>query len=251
MQEKIIKEIDAIERSKGLRVLLACETGSRAWGFPSPDSDYDVRLLYVHDSSWYATLFEGKDSLEYMSADKVQDLAGWELRKALRLLWKSNAPLLERLQSPIVYRQNEESMDELRTLAHAFYSPVATYHHYSSMCRKLREDLRGDTYSLKRLFYVLRTAACSRWVFEQSHMPPISFAQALDGVPMSSSLRERVEELTLLKSEASEKYIHKGESELLAWVDEMMEYSERHVAGLTGAQGDVRRLDEFLHKTIS
>jgi predicted nucleotidyltransferase len=60
MHNKINGYLDAIEKEKQIKILLACETGSRAWGFPSPDSDYDVRIVYVHEKDWYLSLVMGR-----------------------------------------------------------------------------------------------------------------------------------------------------------------------------------------------
>jgi predicted nucleotidyltransferase len=104
MQTRIATALAALEAQHGIRILCACESGSRAWGFPSPDSDYDVRFIYVHALDWYLGLDEGPDTLNFPVDDEL-DLAGWELRKTLRLLRSSNAALFEWLQSPIVYHE--------------------------------------------------------------------------------------------------------------------------------------------------
>ena len=107
MTEKINQYLDKIEIEKKVKILLACETGSRAWGFPSPDSDFDIRIIYVHKKDWYLSLNERKDSIELMFENNDIDITGWDLRKSLRLLHKSNPPLLERIQSPInLYMEN-------------------------------------------------------------------------------------------------------------------------------------------------
>ena len=103
MDKKIKKYLKNIEEKFDITILLACETGSRAWGFPSPDSDYDVRLIYKHKRDWYLSLAEEKDTIELMLDNNEIDISGWDIRKTLRLLWKSNPPLLERIQSPIIY----------------------------------------------------------------------------------------------------------------------------------------------------
>ncbi len=99
MKAKIKNYLSELEQEKDIEILFACETGSRAWGFPSPDSDYDVRLIYKHHKDWYLSLSEGKDSIEFFLDNNEIDISGWELRKSLRLLWKSNASILERIQT--------------------------------------------------------------------------------------------------------------------------------------------------------
>jgi len=99
---EIERRLNAIESDYGVKVLLACESGSRAWGFASDDSDYDVRFIYIQPTSWYLTvdLEDRRDVIE-TPIEGVWDINGWELRKALKLFSKSNPPLLEWLQSTI------------------------------------------------------------------------------------------------------------------------------------------------------
>ncbi|MBK7223959.1 MAG: nucleotidyltransferase domain-containing protein [Saprospiraceae bacterium] len=108
MNKKILEYLKKIQIEKEIDILLACETGSRAWGFPSPDSDYDVRFIYKHKINWYLSLKQQKDTIEVMYESNEIDLSGWDIKKSLNLLWKSNPPLLERIQSPIIYVSNKE-----------------------------------------------------------------------------------------------------------------------------------------------
>src|SRR4051794_14574214 len=105
VSQRVSAALLAVEHEKDVRVLYACESGSRAWGFASRDSDYDVPFLYVHERDWYLSVDDRRDVLEYPLRDEL-DVSGWELRKALRLLRKSNPPLLEWLNSPMVYRDD-------------------------------------------------------------------------------------------------------------------------------------------------
>ena len=128
MDERNHDALDTIEREEGVRVLCGCESGSRAWGFESADSDYDVRFLYLRPTPWYLRIRPCRDVIE-RPVDEGLDLSGWDLRKALGLLGKSNPPLLEWLQSPIVYREVDSATRRLRDLIPEYYSPVASYHH--------------------------------------------------------------------------------------------------------------------------
>ena len=123
-----------LEATRDVRVLYACESGSRAWGFASRDSDYDVRFLYVHRRDWYLSVDDRRDVIEQSIANDL-DVSGWELRKALRLLRKSNPPLLEWLRSPVVYRHDPLFAAEFGALASEFYSPRRCFAHYLHMAR--------------------------------------------------------------------------------------------------------------------
>lgn len=139
MRARVLDELQRIEREHQVTVLYACESGSRAWGFASPDSDYDVRFVYVPRNDWYLRVDEPRDVIERPLSDEL-DISGWELRKTLRLMRGANPSLLEWLGSPLVYRADAEATRRLRELGEAFYSPRAVRHHYLSMARK---NLRG------------------------------------------------------------------------------------------------------------
>jgi len=126
------EELRRIEQAYDVRVLYACESGSRAWGFASQDSDYDVRFIYVHSRDWYLSIEDRRDVIEEPIREGL-DLSGWELRKTLRLLRKSNPPLLEWLKSPVVYAWDEAFVADFRQLADEYYSPARCFQHYLHM----------------------------------------------------------------------------------------------------------------------
>ena len=168
--------------ARGVRVLYACESGSRAWGFASRDSDYDVRFLYVHGRDWYLSVDDRRDVIEQPIADDL-DVSGWELRKALRLLRKSNPPLLEWLRSPVVYRHDPLFAAEFGTLASEFYSPRRCFAHYLHMARgNWRGYLLGrELVSLKKYLYVFRPLLGCRWIERRLGPVPMEFDRLVRG----------------------------------------------------------------------
>lgn len=109
MFDRIKEKLLEIQEREGVFIFYACESGSRAWGFPSVNSDYDVRFLYTRERHFYLSIdVEDRRDVIELPIDDELDISGWDLRKALRLLRKSNPPLLEWLSSPIVYLQDEE-----------------------------------------------------------------------------------------------------------------------------------------------
>ena len=203
MHARIQTAFTQLEATHGIRILYACESGSRAWGFPSPDSDYDVRFIYCHPAEWYLTLDEGRDTLDFPVDDEL-DLAGWELRKALRLLRGSNAALFEWLQSPVVYHEALDFRAQLAPLLPATFNLKAGLHHYLGQLRRgVEEDLVGEDVRLKRLFYALRSALAARWIRERHTVPPMEFAPLRELMP--SVLDAEVDELLRRKAGANEK----------------------------------------------
>lgn len=235
MRDTIIEAIKKIEAEKNIKILFACETGSRAWGFPSPDSDYDIRIIYKHQTNWYLSISEKKDTLEAMLNDGDLDITGWDIRKCLRLLWKSNGPLLERLQSPVVYYVEPGFLELMQPLADACFSPVATMYHYLNMGKKSFEDIDGqDEVKLKKLFYALRAAFACKWILDKDTTPPIVFHKMLDELEVPATLRAKIYELIELKSGKNESYLHSKEADINEFIKEQFERAEKESSNLKG-----------------
>jgi predicted nucleotidyltransferase len=167
MKETILQNLAELERSENIKILYACESGSRAWGFASPDSDFDVRFIYTRDVDHYLSIGEMPDVIG-LPVNEVLDIGGWDIKKALKLFLKSNSPLYEWLQSPVVYRQDSAFADEMRNLMPAYFSLRSGGNHYLSMANNtLRDDLKGEQVKLKRYFYALRPALACLWIVEK------------------------------------------------------------------------------------
>ncbi|GAA4355840.1 nucleotidyltransferase domain-containing protein [Hymenobacter saemangeumensis] len=218
MDTRIQTALTQLEATHGIRILYACESGSRAWGFPSPDSDYDVRFIYCHAAEWYLTLDEGPDTLNF-PVDEELDLAGWELRKALRLLRGSNAALFEWLQSPVLYHEALDFRARLTPLLPAAFNLKAGLHHYLGQLRRgVEEDLVGEDVRLKRLFYALRSALAARWIRLRYTLPPMEFAPLRELLP--AELAADVDELLQRKAMANEKTVVARPAALAAFLRE-------------------------------
>jgi predicted nucleotidyltransferase len=251
MKERINKYLSKLERENGIEVLLACETGSRAWGFPSPDSDYDVRIIYKHKKDWYLSLVEEKDSIEVFYENNEIDISGWDLRKSLRLIWKSNAALMERIQSPIIYKKNKAFLMGIHPIAEKTYSRIATIHHYLSMAKKkLAEVEESENYKLKKFFYALRASVACLWILEKEKMPPIEFGIMLNELHLEKKLIVRIRELIEFKSTISESYMHRGEHDLILFMKQCIKRAEAEANTLPAAKGDLSELNDFFRKTL-
>lgn len=251
MRSTIIETIALIEQEKNIKVLFACETGSRAWGFPSPDSDYDVRMIYKHERNWYLTISEKKDTIETMLNDGDLDITGWDIRKCLRLLWKSNAALLERLQSPIVYCEEPGFLELMRPVAEACFSPISTIYHYLHLGKNSFHDVRDEEeVKLKKLFYALRSAFACKWILDRGTIPPIVFQTMLHGLDIDPALVKRIEELIELKSEKNESYIHPKEPLLNEFITEQLLRAENESNSLKSRPDKKIDLDELFLKIL-
>jgi len=143
IHERIDAALEKLEQEEDVRIVYACESGSRAWGFESGDSDYDVRFFYLHPAKRYLSVSPERGVIE-RPLDNRMDIFGWDLRKALQLLRKSNPPLLEWLQSPIVYRHLPSVVSRIRTLVPQYYSPAACHHYLLLATKNYREYLHGE-----------------------------------------------------------------------------------------------------------
>ncbi len=246
MTTRIQAALAALEAQHGIRILYACESGSRAWGFPSPDSDYDVRFIYVHPLDWYLRLDEGPDTLNFPVDDEL-DLAGWELRKMLRLLRGSNAALFEWLQSPIVYHEAAGFRAQLAPSLPAAFNLKAGLHHYLGQLRRgVEEDLIGDEVRLKRLFYALRSALAARWIRERQTLPPMEFAPLRELLP--GSLQSSVDELLAQKAVSNEKTTLARPAALVAFLAEELAAGQAAREGLAATRG--QKIDDALAKLL-
>jgi hypothetical protein len=182
MKQEILARLSHLEQEEGVRILYACESGSRAWGFPSTDSDYDVRFIYLQPQDWYLSidLEKKRDVIERPINDQI-DLNGWDLRKALWLYRKSNPPLLEWLGSPIIYLEKYSTASQLRTLAPEYYSPKACMYHYLHMARgNYREYLKGERVWIKKYFYILRPLLAINWLEKEMGIVPTEFRKLVN-----------------------------------------------------------------------
>ena len=206
MRQRILEKLDEISKTHDVRILYACESGSRAWGFASKNSDYDVRFIYLRKPQWYLSIdLEKKpDVIELPIIDEL-DINGWDLRKALQLFQKSNPPLFEWLSSPIIYKEETDVIQQLRDLAHKSYSPVSCKYHYYKMAKgNFREYLKGDQVKLKKYLYVLRPVLAVLYFKKGLGPVPMQFSLLVDEVVTDPALFNSIKTLLSLKASSDE-----------------------------------------------
>ena len=247
----ILAALRAQEEERGVRILYAAESGSRAWGFASPDSDWDVRAIYVHPCDWYLRIAEKPaDTFEAMRPGDI-DLSAWELRKALRLFAKSNVPLLEWLGSPIVYLDRDNFGDRLRALVPRFFDPRGAAWHHLAMQRSALADLAPDgTIRIKKLCYALRSALSVRWIVARASMPPVPFPELFAASDLDPDAREAINDILAAKRDASER----DRTTLPSILSALFAENEAIVpvaASLKKGNSNVEVLDELLQLILS
>lgn len=203
---QISSVLDELSTQHNIRILYACESGSRAWGFASRDSDYDVRFIYARDVDWYLSVdIEDRSDVIDLPIDDLLDVGGWDLRKAINLMRKSNSPLLEWLGSPVVYEHSQGFLPEFTELAEKNFSPIASAFHYLSMARKNAESVwASDQVKLKKYFYLLRPLLALRWLEIRKSRVPTEFSKMLIPEILPDNLRTEIDQLLKIKADSTE-----------------------------------------------
>lgn len=248
MKEKILEKLKEIEISKNVEILFAVESGSRAWGFASPDSDYDIRFIYKHKPEYYLSLWEKPDVIEFMTEDDL-DGSGWDLRKTVKLLAKSNAPLIEWLFSPIVYFKNDDFAKQMQDLAVECFSPIAVLHHYLGTTKNFMDVCEMEEVKLKSYFYALRTALAGKWIIENNTFPPVAFADLLPIAPQN--IQEKIIELQAIKASQDEKYLHPKEVLITDFLLEAVKFNQQNAGKLGGGKKLSEEFDLFFREMIN
>lgn len=188
--EIIHEKLLGIEKEHNVKIVYAVESGSRAWGFESADSDYDVRFIYVHNKNWYLNILPKRDVIEYPIVDEF-DCSGWDLRKALFLMNKSNPVLFEWIQSPIVYYKDNFCYNIIKKLSEEYFSPISSVYHYMHMAKgNYRQFLQSEEVKTKKYFYVLRPILACMWIENYRETPPMEFEKLLTQIKDGKLLEE-------------------------------------------------------------
>lgn len=253
VRHEILRRMQVAEAEHDVRILLAVESGSRAWGFESPNSDYDARFIYVHRQNWYlsVSLEEQRDVIENPIVDDI-DLNGWDLRKALRLFSKSNPAFAEWIQSPIVYREHTDFASEARRLLPSIYSIEHGIYHYRSMAKtNYRGYLKTNLVPLKKYFYVLRPLLSVQWLERYGSAAPIEFHKLMHLVESDRVLVNDINALLERKRAAPEMGLEAPVASIHNFIERELERLEAIVPA-TWRKNDISpRLNELFRRIVS
>lgn len=251
MFEEIKQELARLENYHDIKILLAVESGSRAWGFASTDSDWDVRYIYIHRLDWYLKIDALKDSQEEILPNDL-DLSGWELKKALKLFRKSNPPMLEWLRSPIIYLEQFSTAEKLREMSAEYFNPKSCMYHYLSMARNnFREFSQKDLVKSKKYFYVLRPVLACDWLKENNTFPPIEFQDLVDSQVKDKKIKTEITEL-LKRKIAGEELKEEPKIEILnEFLERKIEFYKSYVEKIERSDKPrTELLDKLFKETI-
>lgn len=230
MHGTINRELDALELERNVSVLFACESGSRAWGFASPDSDYDVRFVYTRGLACYLGLERRRDVIEWR-LDDVLDINGWDLGKLLRLMRGSNPTVFEWLASPIVYRELP-AFSQVRELASTAFQPKPCVYHYLRMAtRNYEAFLLGETVKTKKYFYAIRPLLAARWILDERVPAPMRFDELAEA-KLDTAVAPLVNELLREKVNEPERETRPRIDALNGWIEAQINEVEGQLASL-------------------
>lgn len=241
MRETILAKLDEIEKRENIKIIHCIESGSRAWGFASPDSDYDVRFIYVRPKEFYLRLDKTRDVIEWQ-LDETLDINGWDLQKALTLLHKSNPTLFEWNSSPIVYRTTDEWQRISTIINRYFVAKSGLYHYLSTAKSNYREYLKGETVRLKKYFYVLRPLLACKWILAEGTPPPMLFRTLMKKY-LDEEIKPDVEKLLNMKINTPEIGVGKRMDRINDYLERNIEEIEKIISELPTE--DARTWDEL------
>lgn len=221
-------KLDEIEKNENVKILHAIESGSRAWGFASPDSDYDVRFIYVRPKEYYLKLEDTKDVIDW-ELDEILDINGWDLSKALKQFHKSNATLFEWANSPVVYRTTDEWRSIYKIAENYFSVKSSMYHYYGTAKSNFHEFLQDEYVKYKKYFYVIRPLLACKWIEEKSCTPPILF-ETLKDTMLEGEMKALIDELTEVKKTMKESDKGKRIDKLNQYIENQLIYYKDAIA---------------------
>ena len=229
----IVGHLTHLMQQHGGRLLFAGESGSRAWGLQSPDSDYDVRCIYVHPVHWYLSIEDRREMIEAVFPDDI-DIAGYELCRALRLFSACNIPINEQIRSPLFYGGDLSFLEQLRSLVPTYFNKHRALFHYVNIATQAMQHIQGLSIGLHRVFYIIRPLLACEWMEHYVSMPPTEIQKLLDADLLPLPLLNEVTEIMQRKAVSADRESLLLSKDLLYWITESLsrhQESLRYPAG--------------------
>ncbi|MGA1871929.1 MAG: DNA polymerase beta superfamily protein [bacterium] len=247
----LVREIEKIENENKIKILLAVESGSRAWGFPSQDSDYDVRFIFIRPQNTYLSIKNYKDTLTFPINDDL-DICGWDVKKVLQHIKKSNAVMFEWFQSPIIYKCDKAFLSEAWKLSQEYYSPSVCISHYLGISNNFYSNINqaGEIIKIKKVFYVLRPLLAALWIVDKNNIPPMVFQKLLSIIESKSEIIEIINRLLSTKEKSNESTLIKLDAELNLFIKKTFEKLESSRKERSTKERNVDLLDHFFMKLL-
>jgi hypothetical protein len=250
VRTEIQGELLRIAEDNNIRILYACESGSRAWGFASPESDYDIRFIFLHPTSWYLSVLPQDDGMD-LFIDKELDINGWDIRKVLRLMMKSNITAFEWLQSPIVYQTDEDFKAAIWSLSQHFFQARSSILQYLSLAgNSFRRISEESEINVQKYLYVMRPLLAAMWIAQHKSAAPMTFAELLPLLKPFSNIEAIVLELWEKALLSNEKDIIKPIQELDDFIQKEIVKCNNIAEGMKESAVRTDMLDAFFRMVI-
>lgn len=250
MIKEIKDRINEIELENDIRILYACESGSRAWGFESPDSDYDIRFIYIRQLTDYVAINDKPDTIEFPIINNL-DFSGWDLKKFLLHVYKSNGVMFEWLQSPVVYDEIDGFQNMNMKLSKMYFRPKSTLHHYLGLTKNTYLDIKEtDKVKIKRYFYALRPILAARYIADNNDIPPMDINSLLQKVDGMMNIKVVIRDLMKEKEKQNEGF-------LINRIPEIDNYLEKEIMNLNEVANNLAddklppdKLNQYFYQTV-
>ncbi|MED3661651.1 nucleotidyltransferase domain-containing protein [Ureibacillus terrenus] len=251
MEEKIRTKLKEIEQTYQVKVLFAVESGSRAWGLASRESDYEVRFVYIHPLDWYLSIDpHRRDVIELPISDQL-DISGWEITKALRLFRKSNPAILEWIRSKAVYVEHDQFIAKLRRLEKDVFHPKSVLSHYIQIAKKNYASLHGKEAKLKNYLYAFCSLLASKWIVQFNEIPPVDFRELLERVKLDSQLGNELEQLAAAKIHGDERKSMQPDPVLNEYIRKELDWLSDTVKLMNAGKKDpTAKLNKLFRETL-
>ncbi|MGM0839660.1 MAG: nucleotidyltransferase domain-containing protein [Bacillota bacterium] len=203
MRKIILDKLKSIEREERVRILYAVEAGSRAWGYHTDESDYDVRFIYIREVPAYLNLQGTKDVIVKPVQYSIE-FSGWDLSKALKLLRKSNPSLMEWLTNENVYIEHPD-IEKVRKLREQTFSPTRCLIHYYHMGKRNMEKYSNEEIKdLKKMMTIIRPWLAFKWIKEYQTFPPNGVNEMVDSITMNEEMKATISSMLLSRVNGKE-----------------------------------------------
>ncbi|MEH7382177.1 nucleotidyltransferase domain-containing protein [Bacillus sp. JJ1533] len=257
MKEHILEILKQIETEYDVKILYACEAGSRTWGLSSEDSDYDIRFIYLHKTDWYLSIDQKRDVLEVPKHDHVKkdvnpliDMSGWELTKALRLFRKSNPTLLEWLHSSSIYKKDNSFIDKLKKMEPIIFSEIPCIYHYVKMAKGNFKTVQEKHQKLKTYLNVIRPLLMAMSIKKYHRMNSLNVNDLIKDLLQNNERKQDIEQMIKMKTAGQR--VTKRILAIDTFIEEEIQYLEQYVSKLEyDRPNPTQLLDQLFRETLA
>lgn len=242
-----------LEKQHDIKILMAVNYGSRCFGYASEGSDWDVRFIYVHRPEWYFSIAKTEDVIELMLEEEHLDVEGYDLKKALTLLAKTNPIESDWLHANDHYILDEDFLQAMLSFESQCYNSHHAMYHFYSISVKHNQRYLEQEVTLKRFIYYMRGLLSCCWVERHGCHPPVNVDELIDvTITDNAPIREKAHRLLELKRTDKSHDMEIVDEELSDYVFELKRYYERllptHVNSKPKA--DIPAMSRFLMKVV-